>query len=630
MKSPRSRKTVFPISNGNHESTPLSSFIPIGRRTLSVAILLACLVVSSALAKLPPQALERLQNVHRILFLGDSITYAGMYVQDIEAYYAMRFPDQTFEFINVGLSSETVSGLTETGHAGGKYPRPDLHERLRRILAKTKPDLVFACYGMNDGIYQSFDEERFKKFREGMQWLHEQVAAIKAPLVHITPPVFDPVAAGDKVSTNGTSFSHPYAGYNQVLDRYSAWLVSQRASGWEVIDLHSAMNRWLAAERARDPNFKYTKDGVHPDAAGHWVMAKQVLQYLGAADAEKFDTTGAMAAAQAHGGEILKLVAEKQVILRDAWLTATGHKRPGVKPGLPLDEAEAKAAELDRKIHELAGVKAAASLETGPQGITDRVNPELPTGFPGTKSAWQGFDRYDFDVAGKPAVVVAPRRALPGRPWAWRGEFFGAYANVDAALLTNGFHIAYLGVTNLFGSPAAVGYWNDFYRELTVRHGLAKKVALIGLSRGGLYCYNWAIANPEKVACIYADAPVCDFKSWPGRHGHPPPAMNSLLAQWKMMLKAYGFHSDAEALAYRGNPVDNLEPLAQAGVPLLHVYGDADTTVPWEENTGVVAARYRELGGSITLIAKPGGDHHPHGLPDPAPIVHFILSQVGG
>jgi len=49
--------------------------------------------------------------------------------------------------------------------------------------------------------------------------------------------------------------------------------------------------------------------------------------------------------------------------------------------------------------------------------------------------------------------------------------------------------------------------------------GFAEKPALIGLSRGGLYCYNWAIENPDKVACIYGDAPVCDMKSWPGGKG---------------------------------------------------------------------------------------------------------------
>jgi len=50
--------------------------------------------------------------------------------------------------------------------------------------------------------------------------------------------------------------------------------------------------------------------------------------------------------------------------------------------------------------------------------------------------------------------------------------------------------------------------------------------------------------------------------------------------------------------------------------------------VPWDENTGVVAERYRKLGGSITLIAKPGVAHHPHGLDDSTPIVEFIFKHA--
>jgi pimeloyl-ACP methyl ester carboxylesterase len=147
-------------------------------------------------------------------------------------------------------------------------------------------------------------------------------------------------------------------------------------------------------------------------------------------------------------------------------------------------------------------------------GLSEPGSPSAP--FPGSKSTWEGFDRYDFEVDGHPAIVVAPAHPLPGRPWIWRGEFFGAFANADAALVAKGFHLAYLRVPDLFGSPIAVESWDEFYAELTGKYGLAKKAALVCLSRGGLYCYNWAIANPNKVSAIYADAPVCDFKSWPG------------------------------------------------------------------------------------------------------------------
>lgn len=547
----------------------------------------------------PTTDLARLEKVHRIVFLGDSITYSGQYVEFIEGYFASRFPERGVEFLNLGLPSETVSGLSEDGHAGGQFPRPDLRERLARVLAKARPDLVVACYGMNDGIYLPFNEERFKSFKDGILRLREQVAAAGARILHVTPPTFDEVKGG-----------HP--GYANTLDRYSDWLLGQRASGWDVVDLHGPMNRYLAEHRHRDPNFFLASDGVHVNHTGHWIIAKQILLYLGANDVANAEDAEAMLAVQPCGKEILKLVQEKQRLTKDAWLTDTGHKRPGMKQGSTLAEAQAQAAELDKQIHTLAAT--ALFSDTAP--------------FPGKKTEWQGFDRYDFAVSGKSAIVVVPKRALPGKPWAWRGEFFGAFANADVALVGKGFHLAYLSVPDLFGSPEAVEHWNSFYQELTTRYGLAKKVALIGLSRGGLYCYNWAAANPDKVACIYADAAVCDFKSWPGGKLKNLGKGDGSAAEWANLLKAYGFKSDAEAIAYRNNPVDNLKSLARAGVPLLHVYGDADTAVPWDENPGVVAKRYKQLGGSITLIPKPGIGHHPHGLEDPTPIVEFILKHA--
>lgn len=241
--------------------------------------------------------------------------------------------------------------------------------------------------------------------------------------------------------------------------------------------------------------------------------------------------------------------------------------------------------------------------------------------FPGKNSSWfEGFAKREFPVGGKMATLVCPRRELPGRPWAWKGEFLDSFPGTEIALLQEGFHIAYLRFPDQFGGPAAMQKWDEYYDLLTGTYGLAAKPALIGLSRGGLYCYNWAARNPGRVACIFGDAPVCDMRSWPGGKGKGPGSPEN----WRKLQDVYGFASEAEAMAYPLNPVDNLAPLAAASIPILHIYGDADEVVPWEENTGVLAERYRALGGKIELIAKPGGRHHPHGLPDPAPIVGFI------
>ena len=230
------------------------------------------------------------------------------------------------------------------------------------------------------------------------------------------------------------------------------------------------------------------------------------------------------------------------------------------------------------------------------------------------------YPRLDGIVDGCPATLVVPREPAEGRPWIWRAEFFDAFPGADLALLARGWHLAYIQVGNTFGAPDALAHWDPFYALLTTEFGLAPRPALEGLSRGGLYIYNWAARHTDKVCCLYADAPVCDFKSWPGGQGTGPGSEGD----WQELFSCYHFASEAEALAYDQNPVDNLAPLVAAHIPLLHVYGDADEAVPWEENTGVVRERYEALGGEITLIAKPGGRHHPHGLEDPTPVADWI------
>jgi pimeloyl-ACP methyl ester carboxylesterase len=57
------------------------------------------------------------------------------------------------------------------------------------------------------------------------------------------------------------------------------------------------------------------------------------------------------------------------------------------------------------------------------------------------------------------------------------------------------------------------------------------------------------------------------------------------------------------------NPIDRLSPLAKAGVPILHIHGDADKNVSLEKNSGELARRYRALDGQVRLIVIPGKGH---------------------
>ncbi|MCZ8134568.1 MAG: SGNH/GDSL hydrolase family protein [Algoriphagus sp.] len=274
----------------------------------------------------------------RIVFLGNSITYNGKFVSIIDTYLSLRYPEKNLEIINVGLPSETVSGLSEIGHADGKFPRPDLRERLDRVLKQLKPDLVIANYGMNDGIYLPFDEERFEAFKKGIAWMHQTVESSGAEIIHVTPPIYD---------------DRKGAAYANVLDIYSDWLVSLRyTQNWNVIDLHWPMRRELEEKRSVNAEFAFAKDGIHPDESGHFLMAKILLSGLGE-NVTNAKTIEELLSPFPKGMQVLTLIEQRQEIQKLAWLSATGHLRPGIPTGLLLEEAQQKVVGLNLHIRKL-------------------------------------------------------------------------------------------------------------------------------------------------------------------------------------------------------------------------------------------------------------------------------------
>ncbi|MFK7779380.1 MAG: prolyl oligopeptidase family serine peptidase [Gimesia sp.] len=214
------------------------------------------------------------------------------------------------------------------------------------------------------------------------------------------------------------------------------------------------------------------------------------------------------------------------------------------------------------------------------------TNAPAKSNWTGRQDEWHGFKRFHFQIDGRKCYVVTPTKSASGNPWVWRARFPNFHYEMDVALLKRGFHIAYIDVANLFGSPQAIEYGNKFYEHLTKQHGFQSKVALEGVSRGGLFIYNWALANPDKVSCIYADTPVCDFKSWPGGKGKSAGSNGS----WDACLKAYGL-TEKEALSYADNPVDRIQLIAKARIPVLHVVSENDQVVPPDENTYLMFSR---------------------------------------
>jgi sialidase-1 len=229
-----------------------------------------------------------------------------------------------------------------------------------------------------------------------------------------------------------------------------------------------------------------------------------------------------------------------------------------------------------------------------------------------------GFARNDYSLAGRGCAVIAPREAHPDRPWVLRVGPLDEEPAADLALLAAGFHVASIDVSDLYGAPRAVELLELFHASM-LELGLDKRPALEAYGRDALGALNFAHVHPERVACVYAASPVCDVKSWPAGLGKAAPAP----AEWARCKAAWGLDDEGFA-AFDGNPIDNLMTLADGQVPLLVVAGAADGVVPPKENAEVLARRYRDIGGPVTLVLKPGAGPTPRGLEDTARVLRFV------
>ena len=263
----------------------------------------------------------------------------------------------------------------------------------------------------------------------------------------------------------------------------------------------------------------------------------------------------------------------------------------------------AKAAYLPRRL-----------LPAGPD--VDLGDLILYPALPGAASKYLGFDQYNFTVAGKPCLVVAPKNPRPGNPWIWRTYFWNHKPLFDSIMCSQGYYLAFMDAPNLYGAPQAVALMDSFYVHLTTHYGMNRKPTLFGISRGAYYMYNWSRDNVDKISSLYGDGAGMDYVSWPcGCYG----TGTGSAGDWATLKTVFGFKTDAEAKAYRGNPYQGMKPLALAKIPIIHVYGEADDVAPPNENVLKANDSLKAYGWQMKLLSKPKTGH-----------VHGVTAGDGG
>ena len=222
-----------------------------------------------------------------------------------------------------------------------------------------------------------------------------------------------------------------------------------------------------------------------------------------------------------------------------------------------------------------------------------------------------------FFYRGYEGVVVCPEPEKENGSWIWKMEFFEGDTPPEAELVKQGFHLVYYRVSNQYGAPQVLPFMESFYYFVREQYGLSQQMIPIGVSRGGLYAMLLADAHPSWIRALYLDAPVVDIRSWPKEDNQP---------DW---LECLGVWEYTEETADQFQPVldRRIETMTLSQIPLVLVYGDADTVVPYEKNGRLIEKAYNEAGVEGLFIGKPGCGHHPHSLEDPEPIVTFLMNS---
>jgi hypothetical protein len=242
----------------------------------------------------------------------------------------------------------------------------------------------------------------------------------------------------------------------------------------------------------------------------------------------------------------------------------------------------------------------------------------------GATPATRELKRERFTVDERSAFVIMPMKEVPGpTPWVMYAPTLGrnlpgtAETWMFRQFLDAGIAIAGVDVGESFGSPEGRAVYNSLHERLTSGKGFDGRACLLARSRGGLMLYCWAADNPDKVKCIAGIYPVCNLASYPGL---------------KRACGAYGMtESELAARLSDHNPVDRLEPLAKAGVPIFHIHGDVDKVVPLEDNSGLLARRYQAAGGSVQLKIAQGQWHNMwRGFFECQELVDFVIRHATG
>ncbi len=201
-----------------------------------------------------------LKTADRLAICGDSITEQKMYSRIMETYLTVCVPEFNITTRQFGWGGETAEGFLN---------------RMTNDVLRFKPTIATTCYGMNDHSYRSYEKSIGDKYREKSTAIVEAFKNNGARVIQGSPGCVGPLVPWAKTNAEELNLN----------------LCKLRNIGIEIAEkekIYFADIFWpmlqadLAAREKYGTNYHIAgKDGVHPDWAGHLIMAYSFLKSFG-------------------------------------------------------------------------------------------------------------------------------------------------------------------------------------------------------------------------------------------------------------------------------------------------------------------------------------------------------------
>lgn len=252
----------------------------------SIALLLCAVFLGSLAAREP--AASQLPSNARVAIIGDSITEQKLYSKFIETYLLACTGRKDIKCFQFGWGGETASAF--------KF-------REENDLGAFHPTVATFCYGMNDGRYVPYADAIGRNYENNMR-----AVIIKARAFGVKN-----IVAGSPGAVDTRYFMRPGGTtpdqYNDSLARLGdidRKLAAELRTGFA--DVHGEMmDAMTRAKAALGADYDVCgRDGVHPQANGHLLMAAAFLKGLGlSGNIGKItvDLKGASSASEGHRAE---------------------------------------------------------------------------------------------------------------------------------------------------------------------------------------------------------------------------------------------------------------------------------------------------------------------------------------